>query len=79
MIELRWVDWGISQELEYRYQIQSLTVLDLVAPSWSEWRRVPAVMGNVAYPPKPKAEGLAEGPPSPKGEHQPSEAGGTTP
>lgn len=52
MVELRWVDWGISQELEYRYLTPNVDASGGLCPpgEWSEWKRVPAVMGSAAYP-----------------------------
>lgn len=52
MVELRWVDWGICQELEYRTLRPTWLASGAWGePSqWSEWERVPSVEARVARP-----------------------------
>ena len=51
MIELRWVDWGITQELEYRFITPNVDASGaLCLPGeMSEWQRVPSVDARVVY------------------------------
>jgi hypothetical protein len=54
MIELRWVDWGITQELEYRFVTPNVDASGALCPpgEMSEWKRVSGVDARVAYPQK---------------------------
>jgi hypothetical protein len=52
MIELRWVDWGISQELEYRFVTPRVDGSGALCPpgEMSEWKRVTSIDAKLAYP-----------------------------
>lgn len=63
MFELRWVDWGVTQELEYRFVTPNVDASGALCPpgEMSEWKRVPGVAAREAYPEK------FSGPPKPEG------------